>query len=309
MSKEKDVSRKNKMLLKKLRSSYRVSLINDSTFEEKLSIKLSPMNVMLLGGSAFLLLGFAFISLVVFTPLKEYIPGYTDNEFRKNALHSAILADSLKEELRIKATYVDNLMRILNDEPILDLGQNSTDSSTAKKAVIEIDEQALQISQRDSALRARIDGEEKYTVAFNNNGNIEVNSGSSELSDMYMFPPVLGTVTEVYDPAIKHLGIDIVAPVNETIKAALDGSVIASTWTVDGGNMIQIQHHNNIVTVYKHNSVLLKKVGDVVKAGDSIAIIGNSGELTTGPHLHFEIWKSGRAVDPQKYILFNSGKL
>lgn len=290
MLKNKGKSRKK--LLKRLKNSYRLSIINAQTFEEKFALRLSPMNVLILGVLSFVFIGFAFISMVIFTPLKEYIPGYTDNSVRESALYAALKADSLEEELAIKNQYVNNIMRVLKDEiPI--------DSADFSIPVTENPENVdLGVSDKDLELRKKVEEEDQYAVLFN-----AENSSVNEFS--YFFAPVRGIVTQKFDPATGHLGVDVVAEQNETIKAALGGTVIVSTWTIDGGNEIHIQHENNMLTVYKHNSVLLRKVGDVVKAGDSVAIIGNSGETSSGPHLHFELWKEGSPADPETSIVFN----
>jgi len=290
MSKRKDKSRKK--LLKRLKNSYRLSIINATTFEEKVAMRLSPMNVLILGVSSFLLIGITFISLVIFTPLKEYIPGYTDSKFRASALYAAMKADSLQEELAIKSQYIDNLMRVLKDDIPMD---SANFSAPAKEVIENVD---LSVSQKDLDLRKKVEEEDQYAVLFNTE-----HIAGSEFS--YFFPPVRGIITQKFDPSIGHLGVDVVAELNETIKATLGGTVIVSTWTIDGGNEIHIQHDNNLLTVYKHNSVLLRKVGDVVRAGDSVAIIGNSGETSSGPHLHFELWKEGKPIDPETNIVFN----
>jgi murein DD-endopeptidase MepM/ murein hydrolase activator NlpD len=129
-------------------------------------------------------------------------------------------------------------------------------------------------------------------------------SGSGSISNFFFFTPIQGIISNGYNPANRHFGIDIVSKMNEAVKSVLDGTVILSAWTLQTGNIIAVQHQSNIISVYKHNSVLLKKEGDNVKAGDPIAIVGESGEMQTGPHLHFELWYNGNPVNPREYISF-----
>ena len=279
----------------RLRNKYRMSIINESTFEEKISYRLTPMNVLVAGVFCFLLLGFAFISLVVFTPLREFIPGYTDASLRIEAIENAARVDSLENQLRIKSNYVNNLVAILNDEPVEDSTRGEV------QATDQFDDIEFKTSREDSLFREQFEEQEKYNIATTDLSEKNVQLGRLT---QHFFPPVRGLITQRFHPETGHMGVDIVAGERETVKAALEGTVIESTWSSDGGYMLAIQHGNNYVTIYKHNSVLLKETGDKVQAGASVAIIGNSGEMTTGPHLHFEVWKEGIPVDPEKYVIF-----
>ena len=153
-------------------------------------------------------------------------------------------------------------------------------------------------SKEDSLLRDYVEREDSYSLKSSSNANQNSNR------NIYFFTPLKGSLTNSYDPTTDHFGVDVVAPKDEAIKATLDGTVISADWTVETGYVIHLQHKNDLISVYKHNSVLLKKTGDLVKAGEPIAIIGNSGELTSGPHLHFELWKAGIPLDPTKYVNF-----
>ncbi len=282
--------KEKKQLIKKLRNRYRLSIIKDSTFEEKMTFRLTPMNVLVAFVSSFLFLGFAFISVVVFTPLREFIPGYTDTQVRQEALKNALLVDSLHRELAVKARYVDNLVRILNGQPTMDsLGASTKDPET----FTDLD---FETSASDSMFRLDFENQDQYNIGRQKAAGENVS---------YFFPPVKGIITAEFEPHKGHYAVDIVSGENEMVKAIQEGTVISATWTSDGGYVISVQHKDNLISVYKHNSVLLKKIGDKVKPGESIAIIGNSGELTSGPHLHFELWKQGVALNPQEYIIFN----
>ena len=292
MVQERKVPRKG--LLEKLRSRYRLLLINDSTFEERFSIKLTRLNVLLLGTSAFLLYGAFVTAVIVFTPLKRYIPGYADQETRRNAYRSLIMADSLEIKLRQRDLYIANLRAVLR-------GEVQADSTDLFPRTAETPSAAdLQPSVADSLLRNRIEKEEAYSL---NEGGGGVDR--RELAGVFFFPPLRGIVTSRFERQKDHFGIDIVAKADAAVKACLSGTVTLASWTTDAGHVLHVQHANDLVSIYKHNSVLLKKVGDKVKAGEALAIVGNSGELTSGPHLHFELWYDGQAVNPKNYISFN----
>jgi murein DD-endopeptidase MepM/ murein hydrolase activator NlpD len=153
-------------------------------------------------------------------------------------------------------------------------------------------------NMEDSLLRLQIESEEKFNIFYNNKKE------SNEIYDLLFFKPVDGIIIEKFDKEKSHLGIDVVSKENELVKATLEGVVIFSNWTAETGNVIAVMHKNNLVSIYKHNSTLLKKEGDMISAGDAIAIIGNSGKWSSGPHLHFELWHNGEAINPEQYVLF-----
>ncbi len=288
---------RRKEFFRKLKSKYRLVVMNDATFDESFSAYLTPINV--IAGIAFIFITIAVITiaLIILTPLKEYIPGYSDTETRLNALDATVKTDSLERAQEVYADYFENLRQILTGEVVTD---------TAKMALGDdsqvYDNLDFSTSQEDSLLREEIESDERYAL----NTESDAVSESLGLPGTFFFPPIIGTVTAEFDLNLGHFGIDVAAKEGETIKAVYDGTVIMASFTSDGGNVIQIQHANNLISVYKHNSVLLKKPGDRVKAGDSIAIIGNSGELTDGPHLHFELWYNGTPLNPIDYIAFSS---
>lgn len=278
--------------LRKLRDRYRLLLINDSTFEERFSIRLNRLNVLLLGIGAFLLYGAFVTAVIVFTPLKRYIPGYADQETKRNAYRSLVMADSLEQKLRDRDLYITNLRAVLS-------GEVKADSATLFAPLAEkptLDD--LRPGMADSLLRERVAREEAYSLKEG-----RVSTDRKELAGIFFFPPLRGIVTSKFERKSDHFGIDIVSKADAAVKACLAGTVTIASWTTDAGHVLQIQHANDLVSIYKHNSVLLKKVGDKVKAGEAIAIVGNSGELTTGPHLHFELWLNGEPVDPQAYMV------
>lgn len=278
----------------KLKSKYRLVIMNDETLEEKFSFLLSPLNLFTWGGAIIILFFFLGIIIIAFTPLREYIPGYADFETKKKALYAALKADSLEKELTKREAYLLNIKQIIE-------GKNPGDSlqSSKKNPSVDYSSVFLKKSTEDSVLRAQIESEDKYNLLF-----YEGKPASHGISSFFFFTPIRGLVSSSFNAGDEHYGVDIIAQKNEAIKAALDGTVILSSWTPETGNVIQLQHENNLISIYKHNSVLLKKTGEKVKAGEAIAIIGESGELSTGPHLHFELWYNGNPIDPQDYMIF-----
>jgi len=284
---------KRKSLLKKLLTKYRLVLINDGTFEEVGFIRLSRLNVIAVGGGLVLLALFAVYSLIAYTPVRETIPGYPDALMSQTIRENAMRIDSLRYELAIRDQYFENLNKIISGkEP----ESFMNDQSTSK---VDNDEIVFLHSANDSILRQQVEAEEQFRLSVS-----EVSVKQKDLSDMHFFTPVSGMITNPFNPLENHFGVDIVTGPNEVVKATLDGTVTMATWTLETGYVIQIQHDNNIVSFYKHNAELFKTAGMKVKAGDAIAIVGNSGELTTGPHLHFELWNDGNPLNPADYIVF-----
>lgn len=281
-----------KKLKKKLTNKYRLVVMNEDTFEEKASFTLSRLNVITFVGSLGLFLITITTYLIAFTPLREYIPGYADVETKKEVRRLVAKADSLENELKSKAFYIENIKNIIEGKGLIEEYQQDVDPKKDYKNI------KFKLAPEDSALRAQVAQEDQFNIV---KSELAASSGISGFS---FFTPLKGEVTSHFDMAEKHYGTDIVTARNEPIKATLDGVVVFSSWTNDTGYVIALQHSNNLVSLYKHNSVLLKKVGNTVKTGEVIAIVGNSGELTTGPHLHFELWYQGKPINPEEYIVF-----
>ena len=282
--------------IRKLRNKYRLVIVNEETFDERLSFRLSRLNVFVITGTIVILLIVATTFLIAFTPLREYIPGYTDVTLRQKANYLQHKVDSLEVDFRHKSLYIDNLKDIIDGKVI------ESDTSVHTNDNVDYKNIKYTKSPEDSILRAEYESGNSYDLYYNESD--ELYSPTSPLSNYYFFTPLKGIVTEEFNLTEGHYGIDIVAKDNEAVKATLDGTVIFSDWTVETGYVIAIQHQGNLISVYKHNSVLLKQEGNVVKAGDPIAIVGESGELTTGPHLHFELWLNGAPVNPREYMVF-----
>lgn len=288
-SKEQDKGK----LLKRLRNKYRLVIIHDETFEERFSLRLSRMNVLLGSLSVFFLVALITAMLIVFTPIKRFIPGYSDSDIRINAYHSATMADSLERVVTRQGEYLANIQRVLRGEIRAD-----TLGNVSLKADLP-DGSELQASAHEITLRETVEQEEALAVT---SGQLR---GVSSLSNSVLYTPLRGMVSSSFNLSEEHYGVDIVSPNEEAVKAIMEGTVILASWTFDTGYVIQIQHRNDLISVYKHNAVLLKKVGERVEGGEAIAIVGESGEYTDGPHLHFELWSGGKPIDPETYLVFS----
>jgi hypothetical protein len=288
------MSKVKRPVSERLKDKYRLIIYNDNTFEEVGYIRLKGFNLLwIIGAVGFILVVLTFV-LVAYTSVRELIPGYPDSKLRREIVMNALKLDSLEHELEIRDKYFTNIGNIITGhDPVVKVdGQNQP---------VETKDIKFSKSDKDSLLRKQIEDEEQ----FNFNTKAEKAAASSgNLSQVHFFTPLRGIVTNSFNRATNHYGTDIVSGPNDVIKAVLDGTVIMATWTLETGYVIQIQHENNLVSVYKHNAELLKKAGSRVEAGEPIAIVGNSGELTTGPHLHFELWYNGRPVNPEDYIIF-----
>lgn len=281
--------------------------MNDSTFEELASIRLSRINLIVLISTLSVMLVAITAALIMFTPLREYIPGYGDVNSRKELFDLRLEVDSLEQQVNASNNYIKNLNAIIDGN----VGTEKKD--LLKKTMSDTVYSNLKLLPsvpEDAELRKELENQEKTNLK-NSKGKNQTSQNDIQLksvtkiSDFSFFAPIKGTLTNVFKPVIDHYGIDIVAAKDEPIKAVMDGVVIFADWTLETGYTLTIQHDNNIISTYKHNSFLFKKVGNFVKTGEPIAIIGNTGELTTGNHLHFELWYNGMAVNPAEFINFN----
>ncbi len=281
---------KRKAFWKNFKFKYKLTITNENTLEEIVGIHVSKLN-----GVSVLLSAVTFIFLVTsliiaFTPLKNYLPGYMNTEVREQVVTNALRADSLQWVLERQRMYIMNIQDIISGSVKAD-SVHSIDSLTVVRS-----EELMERTQAEDEFRKQYEENERY--------NLTTIDNAPAVTGLIFFRPTRGMVSSEFDANQKHFGIDIAASPNESVLATLDGTVILAIYTVDTGYLIQIQHSQNLVSVYKHCGSLLKKVGDTVKAGEAIALVGNTGENTTGPHLHFEIWNRGRALDPSKYIVF-----
>ncbi len=270
--------------------------MNESTFDERWSIRLSRMNVLIV----YVLLSLFSVVFTIFiiwiTPLKEYIPGYASVEKVKQVYYNKLKADSLEKKLEQQQLYIENFnKRILLGEDLMD------DDTLIGKTKDDIDYSSIPDikSKDDSILRNEWENRKNYEITYSPSSN-----RGSGISKFVFYTPLHGPIINGYDIKNHHFGIDILGRKDETIQSTLEGMVIFAGWTYKYGYIISIQHVDNLISVYKHNSALLKEEGDRVEAGESIAIIGNTGKLTTGPHLHFELWYHQKPINPANFINF-----
>jgi len=281
----------------KLRNKYRLVFMTDDTLEERFVFRLSRLNVFIALGTLTIILIFLTTILIAFTPLREYIPGYTNVGLTKKIHALQRKSDSIERDLMQKDRFIQNIRDVINGKDL------SEDRPVPRDTSRKYQDIKIKRSPEDSLLRLDIENQSKYSL-YKMESVETANQKKSSIGGVLFFPPLKGIVTNTFDPVGKHFGIDIVSEQNEAIKAVLDGTVIFSNWTLETGYVVVIQHVHNIVSVYKHNSALLKRIGDVVKSGEAIAIVGETGELITGPHLHFELWNEGAAVNPEEFIIF-----
>ncbi|MFT7051551.1 MAG: murein DD-endopeptidase MepM/ murein hydrolase activator NlpD [Psychroserpens sp.] len=286
---KKEIEKKFK---KKLLHKYRLVVLNEDTFEERFAIKLTRLNVFVILSLGTILLIAGTIFLIAFTSLKEYIPGYSSTALKKQATVLNYKTDSLLQVINLNKQYYTSIKKVLTgDVASVEFNRDSIIDAA------NIDSRGLDLkpTKEDSLLRELVDKEDKYNVF----------ESSISATNFVLFPPVNGTISEGYNIKEKHFAVDIVVAKNTPVKATADGTVIFAEWTADTGYVVIIEHSYELISVYKHNAAITKEQGDLVKSGEVIAIAGNAGELTTGPHLHFELWSRGYPVNPTNFIDFN----
>jgi len=283
--------KKKQTFKEKMLQSYRL-IVYDNNFAEVFNFHLSRLSALIIVSVVLLAWTFLIVMLMLETPIRsnfDRTPPHLQQLIRENEQK----LDSIEAYYANVELYLENLKRVMS-------GKAPKDVQTLIDTSVIFEDINLLRSKHDSILRLQIQEEEEFNISQN---KIE-NHNSKNISGLHFYKPVNGLVVKKFLPDEKHYGIDVVAEPNLPILSVLDGTVTMASWTVNTGYVIQVQHENNIVSVYKHNSVLLKEQGDLVKAGESIAIIGNTGEQTTGPHLHFELWNNGVPVNPEDFILF-----
>ncbi|MEZ5021381.1 MAG: M23 family metallopeptidase [Bacteroidales bacterium] len=289
---------KNEKRKGKWSDRFRLAVFNDTTFEELWRIRLSKANALMAAALLLVATLAANTSLIAFTSLREFIPGYPDVEMRRNILMNAIMLDSLEHELEIRDKYFRDLNDVIS-------GKQPIESVTLRDSTRDYSNIVFNRSAEDSLFRARVEQEEKYSLQASSSSSGTSAGEISNLANIHFFPPVKGIISSNYDPRTRHYAIDIVTQPKAVVSSTLEGTVIMTGWTMETGFVIMIQHANNLVSVYKHNARLLKEMGDRVWAGEAISIVGDSGELyTSGPHLHFELWFNGEPLDPAQYVFF-----
>ena len=286
---------KNKKTLSNwLTTKYLLIVRNEENLSEK-----SPFNF-----TYAKLLVFSFALMTVLLLISLYLsrsilsqwfdPRHAILEANEKLLMLTLKIDSLSYEVERKEMFINTFKRILMEDFE---GIDSTEvrnPQLTSRGLSNTEEELLPI---DSLIRKEFEETGENYLGLDTRYN-------QEIQEIFFFSPINGIVTGPFDLPEAHYGIDIVAKSDEPVKSIADGSVIMADWTQDSGYVIAIQHRNNLISVYKHNAALLKKVGTFVSGGEIIAIIGNTGELTTGPHLHFEIWYNGNPVNPEDFVSF-----
>jgi lipoprotein NlpD len=283
--------KKSKTFWKRVRFKYKLSFYNESTLEEVWSFRLSQLSAFI----TFLLIAFFLITVtslvIIQTPIRNYLPGYLDVEVRNEIIQNALRADSLEMKLNQQSRYLTNMSAILTGTITVDSIQRS-DSTSYITANYDI---------------PRTENEEKFATSFEEEEIYyltSINSNQIATEGIFFYKPVNGIISSHYDLETGHIGVDLVANPRESVLATSDGIVIYTGNDQNYGNVITLQHKNGFVSIYKHNEVLLKRIGDQVVAGEAIALVGNTGNLSTGPHLHFELWYKGVSINPEEHILF-----
>jgi hypothetical protein len=279
---------------------YRLVILNNDTFEEVGSYRLSLMNFYITVCSLFF--GFALLvaSIIVFTPLKRLIPGYGGYGTQRDVFELVNRVDSLERAVAAQQVYHKNFKKMLTADV-------EREGDIPKGSITAHPDSNINIEPSEAEMKIRAGGNSPFDgdeTVSEGNKSMKIFARNDRLESMYLLAPISGQMNMGFSLDKKHYGVDLIAPKNTPVKATADGFVISSDWTLETGNTIAIQHSNNVVSFYKHNSSLLKKVGDKVKSGEAIAIIGNTGEQTNGPHLHFELWKDGKPVNPAEYMRF-----
>ena len=284
-----DKKRRNK-LKEKLTFKYRFVVLNEDTFEERFSFKLNRLNAFVLGGLFSILLVLMTVVLIAFTPLKEYIQGYSTTELRKEATDLVYKVDSLNEALSVNDLYIKNIQQVLKGEI-----KRVTFNKDSVLHQIRLEEIDFAPSSADSAFRQEVEQQDRFSVF----------EAASKNADIVFTAPLQGEVTERYNDSEKHFAIDIAVDSGTPVKSAADGTIIFTGFTADTGYVIVIEHAQGFISVYKHNASIYKDQGELVRTGEVIATAGSTGSLSTGTHLHFELWNDGYPVNPENYINFD----
>lgn len=282
--------KRHKAFWSNIKFKYKLTIINENTLEEVVGIRVSKLNGISVLLSVLTVLFLIAAAIITFTPLRNYLPGYMNSDVRAQVVENALRADSLQQLVERQNLYIMNIQDIFRGTIRVDT-VHSMDSLTTVR-----EDSLMERTQREAEFRKQYEETEKY--------NLTSITARPDIEGLIFYRPTRGMITEKFDADRRHYGTDIAANPGESVLATLDGTVILSTYTAETGYVIEVQHNQDFVSVYKHCSSLLKREGDAVQAGEAIALVGNSGQLTTGPHLHFELWHKGRAVNPEQYIVF-----
>lgn len=273
-------------------NNLRFTIVDDDTHDKLWSRKFTRIGVLVTAITVIVVTISVMFCIIAFTPVRALIPGYPDARTKHDAIQNAIRIDSLENVITKWELYSENLRRVVDGQEPLKIDSLMEVRRSAASTAADMKE----IAQKDSLLRKEVADEDRFDIKSNSSRTLPIEG-------MHFFTPLKGVVSQGYDKAL-HPYIDITAPGNSVVMSVLDGTVISDGWTDTEGYTIRIQHEGDIISVYKHNQKLMKKTGDKVTAGTPIAILGGTGSLSDGEHLHFELWHKGEAVDPTKYISF-----
>ena len=282
-------SSKKNNIKKRESKNYRLVIQEEKTYKEKFKLKLSRTNVFLTGTFISLIIVSITTSIIFFTPVREYIPGYDTTKMRIQAINNLERLDSLINQLSINENYLEAVFQTINGEDYKNIYTNES-----QRISVDLSELDMSLRVEDSTLRKVVEREDKFNVI----------ESETQTLNLEMSPPVRGIIIESFDVSIKHYGIDIVLKEQTPLKAVADGIVLLSEWTIDSGHTVIVYHKDQLTSVYKHNNLSKVKTGDYVKQGQVVALSGNTGELTSGPHLHFELWDSNGPINPEDFIIF-----
>lgn len=282
--------KRSKAFWNNIKFKYKLTIINENTLEEVVGLRVSKLNGLSVLLSVLTVLFVIAATIITFTPLRNYLPGYMNSEVRAQVVENALRVDSLQQLVDRQNLYIMNIQDIFSGKVRIDSVQ-SMDTLTAMRK-----DTLMERTKREEEFRRKYEETEKY--------NLTSITSQPDVNGLIFYRPTRGMISGHFDAEKRHYGTDIAANPNESVLATLDGTVILSAYTAETGYLIEVQHNQDFVSVYKHCGSLLKREGDKVQAGEAIALVGNSGTLTTGPHLHFELWHKGRAVNPEKYIVF-----
>ncbi len=282
--------RRSKAFWNNFKFKYKLTITNENTLEEIVGLHVSKLNGLSVLLSVLAVLFLIAASIIVFTPLRNYLPGYMNSEVRSQIVNNALRVDSLQQVLGKQNLYIMNIQDIFSGKVRIDSVQTLDSLTEARHDTL------MERTKREEEFRRQYEENEKY--------NLTSSAFQPDVNGLIFYRPARGMVSDHFDAEKKHFGTDIAANPNESVLATMDGTVILSTYTAETGYLIAVQHNQDFVSVYKHCGSLLKKEGERVKGGEAIALVGNSGTLSTGPHLHFELWYKGRPVNSEKYIVY-----
>ena len=298
MSKTKITESKFTIWLKNLQEKRRVVVLDEDSFEEKRNFTTSKFSLLVFFLFSVIIFSILFFLLISYSSIKTFVPGYPSVSAQKELIDKNIELDQKLNDLIIKINkeeqYITNFQKIVKGDTPID--RNNFDKVFKSQKINTKNE--LSISEK--TIREKVNKREKYEIDIIPGGALT----KDVLPELLLFPPLVGEITNKMNISAGHFGVDIIAPKNEAVVAILKGTIVYQNWSPNDGHVVHIQHKNNLLSIYKHSSEVLKKIGDYVDAGEPISIVGNSGEHSTGPHLHFELWHNGYPMDPEKFINF-----